>query len=152
MSEDLAAAVRTLQQQVRRLQDEQEIREIIARYAYHVTHGGHADAIADLFTEDGVFDTRTADGSASNIFVKGKAELALFYSSVPKNINPMIHDLLLDLRGDEASGACVLDNPCYNGQRPSYLGHYKDEFRRVDGKWRFKARVFFPLQGGIPKT
>jgi hypothetical protein len=60
---------------------------------------------------------------------------------------PMIHDLIFDIRGDDASVTCVLDSPCYTGERRGYIGYYEDEFRRVSGRWKFKARVFFFFQG-----
>ena len=153
MSEDLNDLVRGLQKQLRVLQDKEEIREMIARYAYHSMRA-EGDQMGAMFTEDGVFDARAPGGETSDIFVQGRNNLTEFYNNLrPGGTNPMIHDLILDFHGeDEASGTSMLDSPCYTGERRGYIGYYKDEFRRVDGRWKFKARVFFFFQGSSKQT
>jgi hypothetical protein len=151
MADDPGAPL-SLEERVRLLEDKEEIREMIARYAYHSMRGG-GDVMGSLFTEDGVFDARSPDGKTSDIRIEGRDNLTEFYNGLrPGGTNPMIHDLMIEFRGDEASGTCMLDAPCYTGERRGYLGYYEDEFRRVDGRWRFKARVFRFFQGSVNNT
>jgi hypothetical protein len=153
MTDELNQRVQNLEQQVRNLQDRAEIREIIARYSYNASRGQCGEAMGALFTEDGVFDARAPGGQTSDILVEGQEKLREFFDKMrPGATTPMIHDMILNLRGDEATGTCVLDSPCYTGERRGYVGYYEDQFRRVGGRWKFKTRVFFFFQGSVQAT
>jgi len=153
MTEDLTARVAQLEQKILLLEDKEAIRELIARYAHHATRGHAGEAMSGLFTDDGVFDARAPGGQKSDIRIESKEKLRAFFDNMrPGGTTPMIHDLILEFRGDEASGTCVLDSPCYTGERRGYVGYYEDEFRRVDGRWKFKDRIFFFFQGSANQT
>lgn len=152
MSEDRRPRELSLEHRVKALEDKEEIRELIARYAYH-TMRANGEETGALYTDDGVFDARSPDGRSSDIRVEGKDNLIKFYNGLtPGGTTPLIHDHIVRINGDEAHGTCMLDSPCYTGERRGYIGYYEDELRRVDGRWRFKARVFFFVQGSVART
>jgi hypothetical protein len=140
-----------LQSRIQQLEDRVEIRELAARYAFAVTRG-RCPETADLYTEDGSFEVRGADGTSTQLRVAGQQDLRDFYGRMEPAGTKMIHDLILDLRGDKASGTCVHDSPCYTGEVRSYCGYYEDAYERIGGWWRFKSRVFFFLQGGLSRS
>ena len=58
----------------------------------------------------------------------------------------MIHNLLINLNGDEADGVCSVELRLWHGGESSLAsGYYRDSFRREDGRWKFVVRdvVFF---------
>ena len=143
--------VEELRSRIVALEDRAEIRELVARYAAAVTRA-HCPEAADLYTADGSFEVRAPDGQSAALRVVGEADLRAFYARLAPGGTKTIHDLVLDLDGDQASGACVHDSVCYTGEIRSYTGRYQDSYERVDGRWRFKSRVFFFHQGGLDKT
>ena len=44
---------KSIEQRVQELEDRDEIKELTARYCWHVAHG-EGEAVANLFTDDGV--------------------------------------------------------------------------------------------------
>jgi hypothetical protein len=52
----------------------------------------------------------------------------------------MIHNLLVEVSGDEAASSCVMTGfIAANASR--ILGEYRDTFRRQEGTWRFTSRT-----------
>ena len=144
--------MKTLEQQVQELMDREEIKELTARYAHGVARGEGA-AVAALFTEDGVFRNHFPDQPVTE--VRGREALNQFYGAIGRNVAlPCIHNHLIVVTGDEASGTCSIEvRITRNGQSMIGSGYYEDRFRREQGRWKFVAREctffhFVPLQQG----
>ena len=147
---------KTLEQKVQELADREEIRDLIAIYAHRVAHGL---SIADLFTDDGVYiNRRSPDGPVSE--ARGRQALEARWPDRPGHKGesmPMIHNYLLSIQGDEATGMCSNElRISENGQSIIASGFYQDRLRRENGRWRFVERdvTFFhwvPIQEGWAK-
>ena len=70
---------------------------------------------------------------------------------------PMIHNYILSIDGDEATGTCSNElRIVENGKSMIASGVYQDRLRRENGRWRFAKReiTFFhwaPIQEGWAK-
>jgi hypothetical protein len=131
----------TLEQRIRRLEDRAEIIELTARYCRHVTEA-NKEAIVALYTNDGVFDRSNAEGKVS----RGHTELLATYgNSGPNAFLPVIHNHVIELDGDEATGTCVVESPVRAGKPTGFVSRYEDKYRRVNGRWRFAERKVFTV-------
>jgi SnoaL-like domain len=130
---------KSLEQKVQELADREEIKELTARYCWHVAHG-EGEAVARLFTDDGILDVLQPDFKAPH----GMEALLKFYrTSVrePELAIPFIHNHILEIDGDDAHGTCCIDARFNrNGESVIAAGYYNDKYRRVGGKWRFAER------------
>ena len=54
---ELTTMAKSIEQRVQELEDRDEIKELTARYCWHVAHG-EGEAVANLFTDDGVLDVQ----------------------------------------------------------------------------------------------
>jgi uncharacterized protein (TIGR02246 family) len=131
--------------------DKLEIREVIERYMRY-NDDRAADAIAELFHEDVRFQVmgRVVSGrdAVRAVFVGAGEELpswtkpgGLFTQpgSVHMSSNPVI-----DVDGDTATVETdfLVVNRGEDGRaKPSLVGRYRDEFRRVDGRWLIYTRT-----------
>ena len=148
---------KTLEEKVQQLADREEIRDLIATYAHRMAHGV---AVAELFTDDGAYINRgTPDLPPKE--VRGRAALDEYYgdrTNLAEHPLPMIHNHLISVRGDEASGICSIElRLAARGISFIASGYYQDRFRREDGRWKFVERdvAFFhwvPLQKGWAKN
>jgi ketosteroid isomerase-like protein len=133
---------KSLEQRIQELEDRDAIKELTARYCWHVAHG-EGEAVAKLFTDDGVLDVT---GAASGP-LRGKDDLLKFYrSSVrePEAAIPFIQNHIIHLHGDEAHGTCGIEARfARNGESVTAAGYYEDKYRRVNGEWRFVERKIF---------
>jgi len=142
----------TLEQQVRELADREEIKELTARYAHGVARGEGAK-VAELFTDDGVFLNRFPEQPVTE--VRGREALQKFYGAIKRNFAlPCIHNHLITLAGDEATGTCSIEvRITRDGKSMIGSGYYEDRFRRENGRWKFTVRDctffhFVPIQQG----
>lgn len=132
---------KTLEQKVQELADREEIRELIARYAQRVAH---RQPFSDLFTEDGVYINHYKNNPVSEL--RGRKAIADFMDKRPADAAmggalPMIHNIVLEISGDEARGICSNElRITENGKSIIASGYYNDKFRRVNGHWRFVSR------------
>jgi hypothetical protein len=142
----------SLEQRVQELADRDEIKELTARYCWHVAQG-EGELIVDLFTADGVLDASRAELP----LVKGRDELKNFYvRSVrePAMAIPFIHNHIIQIKGDTASGTCAIEARfSRSGESITAAGYYEDTYRREGGKWKFAERKLFfhhmvPLKQG----
>ena len=130
---------KTIEQRVQELADREEIKELTAKYCWHVARG-EGEAVANLFADDGVLDLADPSFKA----VRGKQDLLKFYrSSVrePEIAVPFIHNHIIEIDGDDAHGTCTIDARFIrDGESVIAAGWYEDKYRRVSGKWRFVVR------------
>jgi hypothetical protein len=147
---------KTLEQKVQEIADREEIRELIGRYAHGVAHG---ISVAHLFTDDGTF-IMGVPGSPDQQ-VKGRKEIDKFYGTVVGTEGktlPMIHNYLIEISGNEATGLCSIEVRTSNdGKSMIGSGYYADKYRKENGNWKFvlrDARMYHwvPLQEGWAKA
>jgi len=122
---------------IRELQDKDAIRELTARYCWAVARSD-LEAIVSLFCEDGSFvmNDRAFDGREGIRQGYG----AGMPDPSPK---PFIHNHVIELDGDRAKGRCAVEiRAVQDGEAYTAAGHYEDEYRRVDGEWKFARRRF----------
>ncbi len=54
---------------------------------------------------------------------------------------PLLHNHLIRVAGEKASGICTLElRAVYEGQSHVAAGHYEDEYVKREGTWKFKRR------------
>jgi hypothetical protein len=146
---------KTLEQKVQELADREEIRELIARYAHRVARG---ESNADLFTDDGVFITRIPGRPVQTADREQIIKLYKDAGSRPDHPLPMIHNYLISISDDEATGLCSNElRITEDGRSVIASGYYEDRYRRENGRWKFAMRdaTFFhwvPIQEGWAKS
>lgn len=125
-------------QQLSMLIAKDEIRELTHRYC-HAVVDGDADAIVALFCPDGEFRSHTLNP-------KGQEALLAFYSAGvgERTHKPFVQNHVITLQDeDHALGRCSVEIRVWQeGQAYTQAGHYQDEYRRVDGVWRFAKRDY----------
>ena len=132
----------TVEERLDRLESINEIKELTARYCYHVARN-QGDEIVDLFTDDGVLDGSTAGLGR----IEGREALLAFYRPAVTEAEeslPFIQNHIIDVHGDDATGTCALEGRFSRGGTSiTMAGHYEDTYRRVDGRWLFAERKLF---------
>jgi hypothetical protein len=126
-----------LEQKIQRLEDLDAIRTLVHRYAHLVWSNKPLDAV-DLFAVDGVVDMGPDGG-----LIEGKESLREIYKDKVNTmlLHPFIHNHIIDLNGDEASGIAYLDLRCVrDGESLMGSGYYEDRYVREAGEWKFKVR------------
>jgi ketosteroid isomerase-like protein len=131
--DDLAA-------RLQRLEDAEAIRKLKARYST-ICDSEYDSSVADLFTEDaileaGVFGRAVGQDDIRTFFqgLPGSHHFSLHYVS-----NPLVE---VSASGETATGSWYLWQPntaVEDGQERALIiaGRYDDEFRKIDGEWRF---------------
>ncbi len=144
-----------LSSNVQRLEDLEQIRDLPRRYAHLVWQGKPVETV-DLFTADGTVDLGPNDGG----LIQGRENLRAIYSEkvgVDKMmLHPFVHNHIIDLTGDTATGTAYLDLRCIkDGESLMGSGYYQDKYRCEDGVWKRKERkltmcyLVQPCQGWI---
>jgi hypothetical protein len=136
-SEDLATRIAVLEAR-------EHVKELRARYAWFAARG-QFEGIASLFAVDGVFEAFT--GTARQRF-SGQAAIREFLSRSMTSagmVFPMIHNHIIEVRGDEAVGTCAMESRATpGGPYPNgFAGYYHDRARRVNGRWLFTERCWY---------
>ncbi len=124
--------------------DHREIVELVARYNWALDVTRNPAAVADCFTEDGVFVSgngtggRTRDG-LREYFGGGGERLRPGGAPVLRHWTT---NHLIDGDGNEAthSAYILLIALGEAGARIDRTGVYRDRLRRVDGRWLFAER------------
>lgn len=125
-----------LEGKMRALLDLEAIRNLARRYAHCVWQKDLAGAAA-LFTEDGEMDT--GDRPA----LKGRRAIQESYEQLMGEavFHPFVHNHLIELDGDRASGICYLDlRASIGGESMIGSGVYHDRYARENGEWKFRSR------------
>lgn len=147
---ELEARVQALEAQVAELQDRAAIQAL--RFRYHVAvNEKRLDDVHALFTEDAEVEFEGI-GAA-----KGHDAIRRLYDELVGGspfIKQFIHNHLIELDGDRATGTSYLDaRTVRDGESILVAARFDDEYLRAGGAWRFtslRLRVFFavPLQEG----
>ncbi len=126
-----------LERRIRALEDIEAIKRLKYRYADACDRGYDADALADLFTEDAVWD-----GGLFGRY-EGREAIRQFFRGVSSEIVFALHYMMnpiIDVDGDEARGAWYLFQTCTFADGNTAIwgaARYDEEYRRVDGGWKF---------------
>jgi len=116
-------------------EDRAAIHDLLARYC-HSFDSGNADGVADLFTEDGVFDP----GVAGFEPVEGREVIRGFVGSVPAGtVHHITTDAAYDIDGDVATG--IASFLVVAKRAIVTAGRYHDDLVRADGGWRLRRRL-----------
>jgi uncharacterized protein (TIGR02246 family) len=133
---------------VRALADKDAIRDLAHRYADCVWRCDIQGAVS-LFAEDGVMDT----GIGAPI--GGRAALLEAYEAMlTDDLQPFVHNHVIELGDDRATGRCYLDlRATRDGVSMMGSGYYDDVYVRTPAGWKFQARklnmrFFAPLLEG----
>lgn len=121
---------------VRELADREAIRDLARRYAHHVWRQEVPETI-ELFTEDGEMDTGNAP------VLRGRQAILEAYQGMlgDSQFHPFVHNHIVELSGDEATGTCYLDlRAAQEGRSMIGSGYYEDRYARIDGVWKFRSR------------
>ncbi len=134
---------------VRKLMDLEEIRDLTRRYA-HCVWNRDIDGAIDLFADDGVMDTGGQEP------IKGRQRLLETYREMLGEavFLPFVHNHLIEIDGDHATGICYLDlRSVVDGKSMVGAGRYDDVYERSESGWCFRSRklsmnFFVPLDQG----
>jgi len=115
------------------------ISELRSRYCWYTVRG-QREQVLDLFTDDAVFENSRGQGEGP-VVVRGKAALREHFAHMqPARRVPLVTNEVLSIAGDRAQGTCAMVS--MGGD--SFCGHYVDDFLRLQGRWLFQRRQFFP--------
>ena len=130
----------TSEASLRQLTDAEEIRRLIAEYAFHLDMN-HPKELADLFVEDCVVvygPNFGAEGKAA--YLKTLDGIGSFFVATSHHVS----NIVVEFRGDEEAAvrSVLYAWHRYRKERPDGIlwGQYHDVVVRVDGQWRFKRR------------
>lgn len=128
------------------LADRTEIRELLVRYAY-AFRTRQFDLLDDAFTDGATIDYTALGGSVA-YWADTKAFVGGFIGSVHL-FHLLIGDMTLSVAPDGATASAETTwHVAYQAKADSPVvqsyGIYRDRFARVDGEWRFAARVDLP--------
>jgi len=135
---------------VRALADKEAIRDLARRYAHCVWTKDVPGAVG-LFTDDGEMDTGERPP------IRGRTALLESYQNMitGPTMYPYVHQHLIDLDGDRATGVCYLDlrATLLDKTKMTGFGYYHDVYVRVGGEWQFRSRKlvlreYAPVPGG----
>lgn len=147
------ANVQSLEERLERLENIEAIRRLKLRYAELCDDGYNADKLAELFTEDCVFDSGELGA------FHGREEIRQAFKNVSSEMTFAIHYMTahqIDIApgGLEATGTWNLWQPTtLNGKAVLLAGTYHDRYRKVNGVWMFafqslEAKIFTPYEVG----
>ncbi len=137
---------------VREMLDREAIRELPILYCHYVWQND-VQAMVDLFTEDGSISVDDGTIPAT----KGRENLIKMYHQALGDLapRPFIHNHVVNLEGsDKASGTCYVEiRGISDGKSIIGAGYYDDQYRKVEGTWKFLSRdvkmyYMVPLETG----
>ncbi|SDQ34435.1 nuclear transport factor 2 family protein [Natronobacterium texcoconense] len=132
----------TTSRDVQALVEKDAINELMARVYYLVDDGEVGEAIDRFATEDVTFDAEPLGSAEGRDAWKEWAETA--YSENMPFRRHMLHNQVIEVDGDTATGKWYLDCPSVTGDGEAVWtqGTYEHEFRRVGGEWKISAFSF----------
>ena len=148
-----------ISQRLERIESIEQIRNLKALYCDLCDEGYDADALCDLFTEDGVWD-----GGRLGRF-EGRGRMHRFFTNMPNVMSFAIHhvtnpaiDLSDDGKSAEARWYLIQMATQKSENRAVWLaGRYVDQLILQEGVWKFRhialnARFYSPYDQGWAET
>lgn len=146
---DTAALVRELADRVSQLEDKLAIVELMTSYGPAIDSGS-ADAVAKVWTEDGVYDVDVAvfSGHAEIIkMVRSDAHQGYIRGGCGHILEPGY----VKIDGDAAVATCksqlILKNPEADGFTVMRVTANRWEMRKINGEWKCVKRISRVLDG-----
>lgn len=138
----------TLEQRIQRLEDIEEIRQL--RMRYHInTNDGQFDQMWKLFAEDAYVDF----GYISR--ARGHEEINALFLRIPRNlplVKQFIHNHLVEVNGDEATGVSYLDaRYAQAGDSVMVAARFDEIYVRTPDGWRIR-QMLLELYFSVPIT
>jgi uncharacterized protein (TIGR02246 family) len=130
--------VKTTEQLLAELLEREAIRELPRLYC-HYLWTKDPERMAGLFTEDATICIQGMEDYA----ITGRDKLAKVFKRVNARYasQPFIHNHIIELEGpDRASGYSYYEILEQEGSTYLAAGYYRDEYRKVDGEWKFQSR------------
>ena len=127
-----------LDRRIRMLEDIEEIKKLKRRYCLYCDDSYDADALAELFTEDAIWDGGIRGRN------EGREEIRRFFRQAPQRLPFAIHMVMnpiIEVNGETASGTWYLFQPCTfaEGDRAVWgAARYDEEYVKVGGEWKFQ--------------
>ena len=127
-----------LEQRIRKLEDIEEIKKLKHSYCALCDDHYDADALAELFTEDAIWDGMERGRN------DGREAIRQSFRDAPTRLPFAIHmvmNSIIEVDGDRATGVWYLFQPCtYAEGNQAVWGsaRYDEEYVRVNGKWMFQ--------------
>ncbi len=120
------------------MSDKEEIRELLARYCFALDAGAF-DAMAALFTADGVWETAFGTGTGRDGII-ARAE-SITSGPQPRRVH-LTTNIVIELTGDAATArsnwTVIQNTPA--GPAIGSGGGYTDQLVKLGGQWFFKHR------------
>src|SRR5262249_60392014 len=117
-------------------EDRDEILQLVYRYN-HAVDSNQAQAWAETFTEDAVFEVGPT-------VVTGRQGLVEFASAMSSGMRHVTANPVIEINGDEASLRGYIF--VFRGKEVAVTGKYEDQIVRTPAGWRFAKRVFTPSE------
>lgn len=141
---EAGGASRLLEERLRALEDEHEIRNLILRYAQCLDVRDHK-GYASLFAREGRWSGRMGDATGPEAI---EAMLVEGFGPTPEGFRNtrnfhLMSNILIQVEGDSATAESRLVYFARSAEArpvPMLAGRYVDELVREDGRWRFKFR------------
>ncbi len=148
---------RTIEERLAELEAIDEIHRLKAAYCTHCDDGYAPDALADLFTRDGVIDAGPFGRHA------GRDAIRRYFEAISKTIVFAAHlvtNPVISIEGERATGRwrlLVTATMLRDGKKEAVwiLGDYRDDYAREEGRWRFanvdlEINFIAPYDAGWP--
>lgn len=144
--------LKDIKNRLAQLEDERDIRALIARYG-HYADLGHEDAWVDQFTEDGVYDIvtvmRKGAGYAGNVRFEGRKELyehirdpAAHKQFEGRSLHLQDINAVINVNGDDAVAESysmtILEEADQTIVRSAGMNRWT--LKRVDGRWKIAEK------------
>ncbi len=130
--------MKTTEQLLADLLDREAIRELPRLYCHYLWIKDPV-SMANLFAEDATICIEGMEDYA----ITGRDKLAKVFGRVNARYasQPFIHNHVVDLEGpDRATGYAYYEILEQEGSNFLAAGYYRDEYRKIDGEWKFQYR------------
>lgn len=120
-----------------------QISELRAKYSWFIIRGMNDD-IADLFTENGIFEYPLVGTDGKRRLVEGREAIRKhFMNRDPAARVPIIANEIVEINGNEAKGTCLMFTPFSPTRANGIGGYYHERFACEAGRWRFTERRYY---------
>ncbi len=145
----------SLEQQIQRLTDIEDIKQLKARYASACDDDYNPDKLAQLFTEDAIWD-----GSILG-YAEGRKGIHEFFAAASSLVPFAVHQVsnpIIEIDGDTATGEWFLWQPMvFQGDALWLSATHNDKYIRENGNWLYEhlklnIRMLTPFDEGPAKT
>lgn len=128
-----------LETRIRRLEDREELRDLIGRYS-RACDDRDIEGLVETFTPDGSFGQGEGNGAV------GREAIGQYYIGALSRYGLTIHiphiQVVEELAGDDARGWVMAHAELAVGDGFVNAGiRYEDVYRRYQGRWRFASRT-----------